>query len=314
MKILITGCAGFIGSNLAKKFLSDGESILGVDNFITCGKENVSRLLKEKNFTFLEIDITNLESIKELAKFRFDQIYHLASPTGVPNCERLGEEMLLTNSIGTFNVLEIARKNKASFLLASSSEVYGDPQIFPQSEEYFGNVDPIGFRSPYEEGKRFAESLAISYFRKFNVDVRIARIFNTYGPNMDNNDQRVIPRFLKALTKNLQLEVYGDGNQTRTFCYVDDLVNGLVLIMEKGTSGEIYNLGSDQEVSIKKLAYVLLDLTGTKKEVKFLNELPSDPKRRKPLLSKIKKLGWKPKTKLEEGLKYTFKKINSAKI
>jgi|SRR3989344_1001503 len=303
MKILITGCAGFIGSNLAKKFLSGGESILGVDNFITCGKKNVSRLLKEKNFTFLKIDITSSESIKELAKFKFDQIYHLASPTGVPNCERLGEEMLLTNSIGTFNILEIAQKNKASFLLASSSEVYGDPQIFPQSEEYFGNVNPIGFRSPYEEGKRFAENLTISYFRKFNVNVRIARIFNTYGPNMASDDQRVIPRFLNALTKNLQLEVYGDGSQTRTFCYVDDLVDGLILIMEKGTSGEIYNLGSDKEVSIKKLASFFLDLTGAKRKVKFVDELPLDPKRRKPLLSKIKKLGWSPKTTLETGLK-----------
>lgn len=310
MKILITGCSGFIGSNLAKKLINRKENILGIDNFITGKKSNISALSKHKNFKFLNLDVTNFKEVKKLSDFRFEQIYHLACPTGVPNCKILSEEMLLTNSIGTLNILKIARKNKAKFLLASSSEVYGDPKIFPQKEEYFGNVNPVGFRSPYEEGKRFAESLTKSYQRKFGIDVKLVRIFNTYGPNMADSDQRVIPRFLNALTKNLQLEVYGDGNQTRTFCYVDDLVNGLILIMNKGKNGEIYNLGSSQETTIKKLAYTLLTLTKINKKIKFIEELTHDPKRRKPSITKIKKFGWYPTITLKQGL---LKTINSLK-
>jgi len=208
--------------------------------------------------------------------------------------------------MGTKNVLEQVRKTKAKFLFTSSSEAYGDPQIFPQKEGYTGNVDPTGFRSPYEEGKRFSESLTLMYARKYNIDAKIVRVFNTYGPEMSNGDNRAIPIFLRQALKGEPITVHGKGLQTRTFCFVDDLVEGLITVMEKGTGGHVYNLGSNKEITITKLAELILRLSNSKSGLKFVKRPSHDHQSRLPNLEKIRKLGWSPKTDLKEGLVKTI--------
>ena len=303
MKILVTGAAGFIGSNLTEHLLNKGNFVYGVDNFITGSKENIKRLSKNPSFGFLESDISNFsdQKIKLLHDQRFDQIYHLACPTGVPNLIILAEEMLGTCSQGTKNVLEIARKSNAKFLFTSSSEVYGDPKEFPQNEEYTGNVNQIGIRSPYEEGKRFAESLISMYVRKYDLDVKIGRIFNTYGPNMFVKDMRVIPRFIQQIKEKKPLTVHGRGIQRRTFCYVDDLVNGIELVMSKGVKGEVYNIGSDEEITISELALLVKEVCRSNSQIKSVERPPHDHQARKPSLRKINNLGWSSRISLEEG-------------
>ena len=231
----------------------------------------------------------------------------MACPTGVDNLEKLGEEMLLSSSVGTRNVLEFGRKSGSKVVLASSSEVYGNPKEFPQKETYTGNVDPSGFRSTYEEGKRFSESLVAFYVRRYKVDASIARIFNTYGPGMSKSDSRVIPRFMNQSLNNRDLTVKGKGLQTRTFCYVDDLVSGLILIAKKGKAGEVYNLGSDNETKIIDLAKKVSIATGSKKRIKYIIRPKHDHDRRLPDLSKIKKLGWRMDININEGLRRTAK-------
>ncbi|KKU12075.1 MAG: dTDP-glucose 4,6-dehydratase [Candidatus Woesebacteria bacterium GW2011_GWA1_45_8] len=313
-KILITGSAGFIGSNLAEYLLEQGEFVVGVDNFITGSRENLKDLRSAPNFTFIEAAVEDPSLKGKLTGFKFDEIYHLACPTGVPNLVTLAEEMLSATSFGTKNVLDIALASKARFLFTSSSEVYGDPLVFPQGEEYTGNVDPVGLRSSYEEGKRFAESLTAMYVRKHKVDARIVRVFNTYGPNMSYKDQRVIPVFLNAIETGKPLPIHGDGTQKRTFCHVDDLINGLVLAMRKGGPGEVYNLGSDKEVTVLKLATTLARLADTDVKLSFLPRPSHDHQARRPKLTKIKALGWSPKISLEEGLARTLKLPHSATI
>ena len=316
-RILITGGAGFIGTNLCKRLLNLGNEVAIIDNLITSDGKNLKQFKKNPKFKFIKHDI-----IKPWPKTLNSQlstlnsIYHLACPTGIPNLTKLAEEMLLTCSIGTRNVLELAKKTRAKVLFTSSSEVYGDPKVFPQTEDYTGNVDPTGVRSPYEEGKRFSESLITMFVRKYNVDAKIVRVFNTYGPGMADDDSRVIPRFLDQILKNKPLTVEGRGLQTRTFCYVDDLVDGLLLIMEKGKKGEVYNLGSDKEVKIIDLAKLIIDIVGSrpkddrplaeKSKITFVIRPAHDHKSRLPSLKKVKSLGWKPKVSLEEGLKKTL--------
>lgn len=305
--VLVTGGAGFIGTNLCKKLLDNGFKVIAIDNFITSSGENRKELTANKNFTFIKHDITKpLPATIKQHEARIREIYHLACPTGVPNVTKLGEEMLLTCSVGTINVLEIARIHKAKLLFTSSSEVYGDPEVFPQSEDYTGNVDQIGIRSTYEEGKRFSESLVAMYVRKYKVDAKIVRIFNTYGPYMTLTDTRVIPNFIQQIKTNKPLTVQGKGTQRRTFCYVDDLVAGFLTVMEKGNAGEAYNLGGDREYTIKELAETIIKITDPKQKITYVPRPGHDHQARRPDLKKVKKLGWKQKIKLDEGLKKTL--------
>lgn len=311
--ILVTGAAGLIGSNLCQKLLKSGHLLVACDNFITGRKQNIRQLATYPKFTFIKYDIVKPFTINPLRPrseaghlpLTINQIYHLACPTGVDNLVPLAQEMLLTCSLGTRNILEVARINKAKLLFTSSSEVYGDPQISPQSEDYTGNVNPVGPRSPYEEGKRFAESLITMYARKYKIDAKIVRVFNTYGPGMAPNDSRVIPTFLRQADKGLPLTIKGKGIQRRTFCYVDDLVDGLILIMKKGKKGEVYNLGSDSEIAIIELAQTILNVTKTKSSFKFVKRESHDHQMRLPDIGKVQRLGWRPKISLASGLKKT---------
>ena len=306
-KVLVTGGAGFIGSNLCIRLLAIGYNVVAVDNLITGGQKNIKQLISNPNFTFIKHDIN--EPWPKNFKFKISNlkfIYHLACPTGVPNLGPLSEEMITTCSVGTRNILEVARESGAKFLFTSSSEVYGDPLVFPQEESYRGNVDTCGLRSPYEEGKRFSESLILMYVRKYNIDAKIVRVFNTYGPSMSPKDIRVIPNFLRQTNSGLPLTLHGEGNQKRTFCNVDDLVEGLVLVIEKGERGEVYNLGHDMEISIIDLARLILKITGSKNPIQTVPRPGHDHERRLPSLKKTKQLGWYPKISLEEGLKTTI--------
>lgn len=305
--ILVTGGAGCIGFNLCKILLEQDHKVIAIDNLITGSVENLKQLKHYPKFKFIPHDITKpFPKNFEFRLSNFEFMYHLACPTGVSNLARLGEEMLLTCSQGTKNILELARTHHAKLLFTSSSEVYGNPKSFPQTEEYTGNVDPTGFRSPYEEGKRFAESLVVAYVRKYNIDAKIVRIFNTYGPGMSNKDTRVIPQFLHQALSGKPLTVEGKGVQTRTFCYVDDLVEGLILVTQKGGKGEVYNLGSDKEMTVIELAKLVIRLTDSRSKIRFVPRPTHDHNRRHPDLTKIKKLGWEPKLSLEEGLKKTL--------
>lgn len=309
-KVLVTGGAGFIGTNLCKKLLSENYKVIAIDNFITSNKKNVELFSANKNYVFIRFDITQKFPEKMLSALKgVRHIYHLACPTGVPNVVHLAEEMLMTCSVGTKNVLEIARMENASFLLASSSEVYGDPQVFPQTEEYAGNVHTLGVRSPYEEGKRFAESMVRMYVYKYGIDAKIVRIFNTYGPHMSKSDTRVIPRFIRQLKGRKPLTIQGNGSQTRTFCYVDDLVRGLETVMEKGGRGEVYNLGSDNEISILTAAETALAAADAKDKITFINRPTHDHQRRQPSIKKIKLLGWQPKIPLAQGIVKTLESL-----
>ncbi len=315
MKILVTGAAGFVGSNLTEYLLNQGNEVFGIDNFITGSTKNVEGLSRDPKFTFFEADIVDSAQIEKLiSPIPFDEIYHLACPTGVPNLVTLAEEMLSTNSIGTRNILEVAKRARAKFLLTSSSEIYGDPEIFPQAESYTGNVDPTGVRSPYEEGKRFAEGLVAMYSRKYGVEANIVRVFNTYGPGMSDKDTRVIPNFLQRLKDGEPLRVHGDGSQRRTFCHVDDLVAGLVLVAKRGAKGAVYNIGGESEISILDLANLIIGIFGGTGKIVFEERALHDHQARLPDLSKIAALGWQPKINLEKGLTLTLASYESAKI
>lgn len=306
-KILVTGGAGFIGYTLCKRLLEAGHTVVAIDNYITSTKKNAAELQKNNAFIFLRHDITSPfpRKIEKYLK-NIDAIYHLACPTGVPNVVALAEEMLLTCSTGTVNILELAKENNASVVFASSSEVYGDPKEFPQTEDYAGNVNPVGIRSPYEEGKRFSESLCMMYARKYNIDIKIVRIFNTYGPGMSLKDTRVIPTFINCLKTNKSFPIAGKGVQKRTFCYIDDLVRGVEIVMKKGKKGEVYNVGSDIESTIIDVVKMIRKLSERPIENVFVTRPVHDHNARRPALDKVKKLGWRQEVSLEEGLKKTL--------
>jgi len=306
--VLLTGIAGFIGSHLAERFLKEGDCVLGIDNFLTGKEENLKVLLKYKNFEFKKISV---EDFKEDDKF--DLIVHLASCASPKDYLNYPVETMSANSIGTWNLLEISKKHNSRFVYGSTSEVYGDPKEFPQKESYYGNVNPIGPRSVYDEAKRFGEALSILYYRKFNVDVRIIRIFNTYGPRMKMDDGRVVPNFIIQALKNEDLTVYGDGNQTRSFCYIDDMVEGIYRICVKDKINErVINLGNPNEIKIIELAKIILELTSSKSNIRFHPLPEDDPKRRCPDIERAKReIEWEPKINLYEGLKRTIEYFKS---
>ncbi len=306
MKILVTGGAGFIGSNLAAFHLVKNDDVTIIDNLLTGAKKNIEQFLTDKKFQFIEADITTFD----FSTLRpFDLIYHLASPASPIQYKKHPVETLLVNSQGTYNVLEFMKNSHSQiFVLASTSEVYGDPLVHPQTESYWGNVNPVGVRSCYDEGKRFAEAITMTYFRKDKLDIRIARIFNTYGPNMEKCDGRVISNFIMQALTNEPITVYGDGKQTRSFCYVDDMVKGLYLLATvKDISGEVINLGNPHERTIADLAQTIKEKVKSSSPIVFESIDDDDPKRRKPDIAKAgKRLNWQSTIDLSAGLDKTI--------
>lgn len=303
-RILITGGAGFIGSHLCEKLLNEGNDIICLDNFFTGSKDNIRHLIGNNHFELIRHDITK-EYFAEV-----DQIYNLACPASPPHYQYNPIKTIKTSVLGVMNMLGLAKRCNATILQASTSEVYGDPKIHPQTEDYWGNVNPIGIRSCYDEGKRCAETLMMDYHRQNNVDIRIVRIFNTYGPNMDMNDGRVVSNFIVQALKGQDITVYGDGSQTRSFCYVDDLVEGLIKMMDGGKSKFIgpVNLGNPSERTILDFAKMIIEMTNSKSKIVY-KELPSDdPTQRQPDITLAKQvLDWQPKTDISTGLEKTIK-------
>ncbi|MBI2611194.1 SDR family oxidoreductase [Candidatus Gottesmanbacteria bacterium] len=311
---LVTGGAGFIGSHLCEKLLSEESRVICIDNLITGRIENIKNLLSNPNFSFIKHDITKPLSNYKLPTTNYQLIFHLASPASPPQYQKYSIETLLTNSIGTKNILDIAIKNNAKILIASTSEVYGDPQIHPQPETYWGNVNPVGVRSCYDESKRFAESLTMEYIRKKNCRGIIVRIFNTYGPKMAKDDGRVVSNFCYSATHREPLLVYGDGTQTRSFCYISDMVEGLLKALQKGKIGQVYNIGNPDEKKVIELAKIIKKLANSHSQIKFEQKPEEDPTRRKPDIEKIKReIGWQPKVNLEDGLIKTIEYFRSIK-
>jgi UDP-glucuronate decarboxylase len=303
MKILVTGGAGFIGSNLCRKLLSLGHYVICVDNLYTGSEENIKELFESPNFKFIKHDIIEPLMLEE----KIDQIYNLACPASPPAYQ--GEhaiETTMTCVMGSMWMLELAKDNNAKILQASTSEVYGEPEQHPQAETYRGNVNPIGVRACYDEGKRCAESLFADYNRIYGVDTKIVRIFNTYGPFMSPNDGRVVTNFIKQVLKGESITIYGNGQQTRSFCYVDDLIEGLILLMESNINTPV-NLGNPEEITVEELAKIISAKLNPFNIISY-KELPSDdPTQRKPNIEKAKTLlGWEPKVGLSEGLNKTI--------
>lgn len=301
---LVTGGAGFIGSWLCESLLSKGFEVVCMDNLITGKEDNISQFRGNKSFLFIKLDVS--KSVE--SEGNIDYIFHMASPASPVDYQKLPIETMMANSLGTLNALELAKEKKARFLLASTSEVYGDPKMHPQREGYWGNVNPTGPRSCYDESKRFAEALTISYKRIHNLDARIARIFNTYGPRMRKDDGRVIPNFITQASRREPITVYGDGTQTRSFCYVKDMVNGLEKLMfSDGISGKIINLGNPDEYSIIDVAKKVKEMLGSDSEIVFRDLPVDDPVRRRPDINKSNDiLNWKPTIGFKEGLEKTI--------
>jgi UDP-glucuronate decarboxylase len=302
MRILVTGGAGFLGSHLCEKLLEQEHEVIALDNLYTGSKENIAQLVKNSGFEFIRHDVINPLSLE------VDAIYNLACPASPIHYQKFPVQTIKTSLMGAINVLDLARKLEIPVLQASTSEVYGDPTISPQSESYWGNVNPIGLRSCYDEGKRAAESLFFDYHRQHNVNTKIVRIFNTYGPRMNLADGRVVSNFIVQALQGAPISIYGDGNQTRSFCYVDDLIDGLILSMTKLEPKEApVNLGNEEEYSIIEIAQKIIQLTNSNSVIVF-EQLPSDdPKQRKPDTKKaFEKLGWNATTSLENGLRKTI--------
>lgn len=301
-RILVTGGAGFIGSHLCEALLKTGAEVLCVDNFFTGARGNVSHLLDNKSFELLRHDVT-IPLFVEV-----DQVYNLACPASPVHYQFDPVQTTKTSVHGAINMLGLAKRTKARILQASTSEVYGDPDVHPQQEDYWGNVNPIGPRSCYDEGKRCAETLFFDYYRQHQLDIKVARIFNTYGPRMHPNDGRVVSNFIVQALKGEDITLYGDGSQTRSFCYVDDLVRGLMALMEspEGTTGPI-NLGNPGEFTIKQLAEQVIELTGSSSKLTHMPLPQDDPRKRKPDITRAhEQLGWQPEIALRDGLTKTI--------
>ncbi len=307
-RILVTGGAGFIGSHLCARLLEHGHEVICLDNFSTGDRSNIAALMDNPRFTLMTHDVTDPIAVTA------DQIYHLASPASPPHYQHRPVETVRTNVLGTINVLELARTTKARVLLASTSEIYGDPLVHPQPETYWGNVNPIGPRSCYDEGKRCAETLFFDYHRQFGIPIKVARIFNTYGPHMAINDGRVVSNFIVQALRNEEITLYGVGSQTRSFCYVTDMVDGLLRLMEAAPSvtGPV-NLGDPREITMRDLAATIIRLTHSRSRIGTRPLPTDDPRRRCPDITEARKhLGWEPTTPLETGLTLTIAHFQEA--
>jgi len=303
-KVLITGAAGFIGSHLCDRFIREGFYVIGLDSFLTGNPGNIAHLIGNERFKFIKYDVTNFIYVPD----DIDTILHFACPASPVDYLNHPIHTMKVDSLGTINTLGLAKAKKARYVFASTSEVYGDPKVHPQPETYWGNVNPIGIRSVYDEAKRFSEALTMAYYRKHKIDIRIVRIFNTYGPRMRMNDGRVVPNFITQALKNEPITVYGNGTQTRSFCYIDDLVEGIFKIaITKDLNGEVFNLGNPDEYKILDFAQIIKGLINSKSSIIFKSLPQDDPKQRKPNITKIKTtLQWEPKISLNEGLKKTI--------
>ena len=302
MNIVITGGSGFVGSYLCEKLINDGHKIIVIDNLLTGSTENINNLLDNENFSFIEHDVQDHIEIED----KVDYVLHFASAASPKAYTEHPVNTLKAGSVGTINTLGLAKKHDAEYLLASTSEVYGDPLISPQNEEYWGNVNPNGERSMYDEAKRFAEAAVATYSRSYDLKTKIVRIFNTYGPRMQLNDGRVVTNFIVQALRNENITIYGDGSQTRSFSYVEDTVAGIISLMNS-SEYDVFNIGNPNEMTVGQLAEKIIELTDSTSEIKYL-ELPNDdPKQRKPDITKAKtKLNWEPKVNLEEGLTKTI--------
>ena len=308
MRILITGAAGFLGSHLCDRLLADGHEVIGLDNFVTGNPGNIAHLMGNSRFSFFKHDVSNYIFIPG----KVDAVLHFASPAS-PNPQspsgyfNLPIQTMKAGALGTHNCLGVARANKSRFLLASTSEIYGDPLVHPQTETYSGNVDPVGPRAVYDEAKRFAESLTMAYHRAHGVDTRIVRIFNTYGPRMDLEDGRALPNLLKQALLGQPLTVYGDGIQTRSFCYVDDLIDGIIKLLLSDEHLPV-NIGNQHEMTILQFAETINEIVGNKAGIAFVKDARSvrDPQQRQPDIARARQiLGWEPKVSLAEGIEKT---------
>ncbi len=302
LRVLVTGGAGFLGSHLCEKLVSDGHDVLCLDNLFTGSKKNIEHLLSHPNFEFLRHDVTFPLYVE------VDQIYNLACPASPKHYQSDPVQTTKTSVIGAINMLGLAKRTGARILQASTSEVYGDPEVHPQTEEYWGKVNPIGIRSCYDEGKRCTETLFFDYHRQYGVEIKVMRIFNTYGPRMDRNDGRVVSNFIVQALQGSDITIYGDGSQTRSFCYVDDLIAGMISLMNspKDVIGPI-NIGNPNEFSISELVSEVISLTNSKSKVVELPLPEDDPRQRQPDITKaINILGWAPSVQLQEGLKKTI--------
>ena len=306
MRVLITGAAGFLGSHLSDRFLADGHTVVGMDNLITGKTANIEHLAGNENFIFIKHDVTNYIYLEGY----LDAVLHFASPASPIDYLELPIPTLKVGALGTHKALGLAKAKKARFLLASTSEVYGDPLVHPQPEDYWGHVNPIGPRGVYDEAKRFAEAITMAYHRYHGVDTRIVRIFNTYGPRMRLNDGRVVPNFIAQALRGDPLTVYGDGTRTRSFCYVQDLIEGVYRLL-MSSEVEPVNIGNPTEMSIKAFAEKVIDLTGSRSKIKYVTptdaRIQDDPKVRQPDISKARRvLDWEPQVSLDEGLGKTI--------
>ena len=309
MKIVVTGGAGFIGSHLCARLLQEGHSVLCVDTMLTGSQKNIAALHNHQQFTFLHFDVTQPFPLP----FEADAIFHLASPASPVGYMEHPIETILVNSQGTYQMLEQARRLNALFLMTSTSEVYGDPLVHPQPEDYWGNVNPVGPRACYDESKRLGETLTMEYYRQYQTNIRIVRIFNTYGPNSQLNDGRMIPNFITQALQNKPLTIYGDGSITRSICYVSDLVEGLLLGMFRPyTTGEVFNLGSTEEHTVLEFAHTIIRLCNASSSIIFEPSRIDDPERRRPDIAKAQHvLGWQPEVCMEEGLRRTIEWFSS---
>jgi dTDP-glucose 4,6-dehydratase len=311
--ILITGAAGFLGSHLCDRFINDGYHVIGMDNLITGSLKNIEHLFKLEHFEFYHHDVSKFIHVPG----ELDYILHFASPASPIDYLKIPIQTLKVGSLGIHNCLGLAKAKGARLLIASTSEVYGDPNVHPQPEEYWGNVNPVGPRGVYDEAKRFQEAITMAYHTFHGLETRIVRIFNTYGPRMRLNDGRVLPAFIGQALRGEGLTIFGDGSQTRSFCYVDDLVEGIVRLLNSDYSLPV-NIGNPDEITISQFAKEIIKLTGTKQKVVYKDLPVDDPKQRRPDIAKAKEiLGWEPKINREEGLKKTyayFKKLSTAEL
>src|SRR3989449_4233812 len=301
-RILITGGAGFIGSHLCERFLAEGDDVICMDNFLTGTPDNVAHLFADRRFSFIQQDVTTYIYVKG----PLDVILHFASPASPVDYLELPIQTLKVGSLGTHKALGLAKEKSARFLLASTSEVYGDPLVHPQKEDYWGNVNPIGPRGVYDEAKRFAEAMTMAYHRYHSVDTKIVRIFNTYGPRMRLRDGRVVPAFIGQALSETPLTIFGDGSQTRSFCYVSDLIDG-IFKLAMSDFHEPVNVGNPREMTIKQFAQEIIRITGTKSKIEYKPLPVDDPKVRQPDITRARKvLGWEPCVEFEQGIKKTI--------